>query len=530
MKKLRRFEMTEVKVKNDGFGNLGIETKEIIINENPFLHMVFKGLNLNIDEVERIDWMVKIQFNNKQEALKLKYSPLTLEGQTYYFWLSTPSDMKNLKALYIREDVVETVKQYESIVSCGFLDSLEGKVGVNINKDVTARLSLFLSSSYYTSIKPNYLVLPEVQYKTIQSIKTFENGQLVVKKDYEHYSVFSDGCGIVSPILMKRVAKELKLGYEPCFIGVRSVKLALKGLLVSVDFIKYFEDMYKGDTETLRKVNGVFEAKDMYGNWIKIDNNTIIVNPSMCKWANKISLEEYETKRPEALKDIMDALFITKTSKKEPAEYKRTSYQLLCQLGLNAKDYNELTKKTYERLSGVLKGDRDYIYHFLGAIDEDDDSETIEIAERLNYLLQIDFDRFYKLPWVRRTLANMVERSVKELCSGKFWVKGDFKTIVNAPLGILNFVINRKDIKEYPIQEINDSLKADEFWCNTEDKQVLACRFPIASFSEVGAINFVEDSLYKKYCGHWTKELVVFNAKDIRAKILSGADKLSLSA
>lgn len=108
MKKLRRFAMTEVKVKNDGFGNLGIETKEIITNENPFLYMMFKRLDLNIDEVDRIDWMVKIQFNNKEEALKLKDAPLTLEGQTYYFWLSSPSDMKNLKALYIREDVVET--------------------------------------------------------------------------------------------------------------------------------------------------------------------------------------------------------------------------------------------------------------------------------------------------------------------------------------------------------------------------------------------------------------------------------------
>lgn len=520
MKKLRRFEMTEVVVKNDGFGNYGIETKEIVINENPFLHMMFKGLNQNIDEVERIDWMIKVQFNNKEEALKLKDTPLTFNGNRYYFYLSSPSDMKNLKALYVREDVVGIVKQYESIVSCGWLDSLEGKTGVNVNKDVTARLSLFLSSSYHTSIKPNYLVLPEVEYKTIQSIKTFENGQLVVKEGYEHDSVFADGCGIATPALMKRVAKELKLGYEPCFLGVRSIKLALKGLLVSIDFVKYFNDMYKGDTETLRKVNGVIEARDMYGNWIKVDNNTIIVNPSMCKWASKISLEEYEAKRPEALKNIMDALFVTKASKKEPAEYKKTSYQLLCQLGLNAQDYNELTKETYNILSGVLKGDENYIYHFLGAIESEEDEE-VEIADRLSLLLRADFDRFYRLPWVRRTLANMVERSVKELCSGKFYVKGDFKTIVNAPLGILNYAMNR---------EINDTLEANEFWCNTEDKKVLACRFPIASFSEVGAMDFVEDDLYNKYCGHWTKELCAFNSRDIRAKILSGADKISLSA
>lgn len=526
MKKLRRFEMKEVTVKADGYGNFGLETKEIVINENPFLHMMFKGLNLNIDDVERTDWMVKVQFNNKEEALKLKDAPLILGESRYYYYLSSPSDMKNLKALYVREDVVGIVKQYESIVSCGWLDSLEGTTGVNVNKDVTARLSLFLSSSYHTNIKPNYLVLPEVEYKTIQNIKTFENGQLVVKEGYEHSSVFADGCGIASPALMRRVSKELQLGYEPCFIGVRSIKLALKGLLVSIDFIEYFKNTYKGDTDTLKLVGDTFYAKDVWGNWIKVDENTIIVNPSMCKWASKITLEEYEDKRPEALKDIMDALFITKTSKKEPTEYKRTSYQLLCQLGLNAQDYNELTKETYERLSGVLKGDKNYIYHFLGAIDSDD-AEEVEIADRLSLLLQADFDRFYKLPWVKRTLANMVERSVKELCSGKFWVKGDFKTIVNAPLGILNFVMNRTDEK---VQVINDTLQANQFWCNTQDKQVLACRFPIASFSEVGAMNFVEDDLYSKYMSHWTKELCVFNAKDIRAQILSGADKLSLSA
>ena len=350
MKKLRRFEMKEVTVKADGYGNFGLETKEIVINENPFLHMMFKGLNLNIDDVERTDWMVKVQFNNKEEALKLKDAPLILGESRYYYYLSSPSDMKNLKALYVREDVVGIVKQYESIVSCGWLDSLEGTTGVNVNKDVTARLSLFLSSSYHTNIKPNYLVLPEVEYKTIQNIKTFENGQLVVKEGYEHSSVFADGCGIASPALMRRVSKELQLGYEPCFIGVRSIKLALKGLLVSIDFIEYFKNTYKGDTDTLKLVGDTFYAKDVWGNWIKVDENTIIVNPSMCKWASKITLEEYEDKRPEALKDIMDALFITKTSKKEPTEYKRTSYQLLCQLGLNAQDYNELTKETYERL------------------------------------------------------------------------------------------------------------------------------------------------------------------------------------
>lgn len=253
----------------------------------------------------------------------------------------------------------------------------------------------------------------------------------------------------------------------------------------------------------------------MWGNWIKLDDNTIIINPSMYKWASKIRLEEYEDKRPAELADMMDAIFITKVSKKEPEEYKRTSYQLLCQFGLNAESYNELTKQTYDILSSVLKGEKNYIYHLLGGKSDSDEEEDVEIADRLSLLLQADFERFYKLPWVKRTLANFVEKGVKELFSGKFWVKGDFKTIVNEPLGILDYAMNR---------EINGTLKANEFWCNTQDKEVLVFRFPIASFSEVGAMNFVEDSLYSKYMNHWTKELCVFNSKDIREKILSGAD------
>lgn len=72
MKKLRRFEMKEVAVKSDGCGNFGFETEDIVINENAMLMMMFKGLDLNINEVDTIDWMVKVKFNNKEESLKLK--------------------------------------------------------------------------------------------------------------------------------------------------------------------------------------------------------------------------------------------------------------------------------------------------------------------------------------------------------------------------------------------------------------------------------------------------------------------------
>lgn len=193
----------------------------------------------------------------------------------------------------------------------------------------------------------------------------------------------------------------------------------------------------------------------------------------------------------------MDVLFITKTSKAKPADISKSSYQLLCQLGINADGYRNLTEPSYSLLSGVLKGDKYCIYRFLGALCEesfdDEDQEDIKISEKLNYLLQINFERFYKMSWIRKTLANMIDRKVNELCSGKYFVESNFKTICQEPLGILNYVVYR---------EIKGTLERDEFWCNSDEKEVLACRFPIASFSEAGTINLVSSSLYSKYCSH----------------------------
>lgn len=108
--------------------------------------------------------MVKVKFENKGQALELKNRILSLDENTYHYYLSTPRDMKKVKSIFVREDEFPIVKQYESIVSCGFLESLEGKTGVNINRDSTSRLSLFLSSSYHTNIRPNYLVLLENRF------------------------------------------------------------------------------------------------------------------------------------------------------------------------------------------------------------------------------------------------------------------------------------------------------------------------------------------------------------------------------
>lgn len=126
MKKLRRYKAIEVEIKNEGNDKYRFEQKEIILDERPMFMMMFRGLNINPDEVESIDWIIKVKFDSQEDALKCRKYPIVLDDKTYHFYLSTPSDMKNNKAIYVREDVFSLVKQYEDIVSCGCINLLEG--------------------------------------------------------------------------------------------------------------------------------------------------------------------------------------------------------------------------------------------------------------------------------------------------------------------------------------------------------------------------------------------------------------------
>ncbi|EOU1723621.1 hypothetical protein M1Z83_000618 [Clostridium perfringens] len=505
MRKLKRYETKTIEITNEG-----VKEKGIVLNECPWLELLLPEINY-VGNISDVIIKLKLRDDNQIELLK-KHQYITYRGERYYFYIATPSDMKKNQCLMVNEKYYDKFLELEKITSCNIFENEE----FCINKDITSRFSLFWSSSFRTNIKPNYLVLEEATYKRIQSIKTIEDDKLVVKKSFEHEVTFADGCGIASPDMFKRVAEELQLDYIPYFMCIRSIKLALKGLLVSVDFIKYFEDMYKGDNDFIKKIDGVFYIKDMWGNWVKVDSNTIIINPTMAKWSKLLNLEQFETTRPTEHADIMDSLFITKVSKKENKNVIKTNYQLLLQLGLNMEDYYSLTEATRTFLRSVLYKDKMATLKFLGAVATEENEDEFNLGEKLSCLLGLDFDRFIKLPWVQKSLAGMVERAVKELVSAKFYIEGSFKTIVQSPLAILNYAITG---------EIDDPLQENEFWCNTDDQQALIARNPIASFSEIQDIRLVENDLYSKYyCGHWGNELLVFNAKDITASIMSGAD------
>ncbi len=523
-----KFEMIDLTAKK---GEL--EPSIVTLNECVFTETV----NLMLDEKEKlvnkgsIDWLLKIKAD-KNLLLENVGKPYIHKEQRFFFWISTPSDARKSTCIYVREDKLSLIRQYESVVSQNWLsENLEG-TEVSINKDIL-RVSLQLSSAYKTSIQPKIVIIPEVEYSTTQMVRTFKGEELVEGEETIN-SVAFDGQGVASPELFARIKEDLEVKHDLCFAGFRIGTLACKGLLVSVDFIQYFNDLHAviGDNDNFKKVNNAFFIKDVYGDMQEIDNNTIILPTSCTKWyKNFNSMKEIAERTNPKYAEIVNTLFITKVNKsatKLKNENKKTSYQLLSQLSLTNNEYNELTQPTYDLLAKLLNPsksnsdiydeltmeNKEAVLQYLSVFEENEVGANL--SSKLSTLLSYDYERFAKEGFVRKNLAIQIEKTVKELASGSVFIEGShFKTLASEPLAFLYFSATR---------ELKANLGKGEFWCNSDEKQILSARYPIAMYSEIQVMNLVENNFYSHYCKHWTKELLVFNIKDITAQLMSGAD------
>lgn len=524
--------------------SLGEKTlvKKADINECLFTKMINELLPAEekLQHLDNIDWLLKIEGSEDTSTAQKQFKNLVKKNFTYNdkefkFWLSTPSDMKKNSAIFVRADKWSMIKEYEKIVSNDWLtdSNLLGKE-VSINKDIN-RLALFMSSGYMTSIQPKRVIIPDTLYKTTMNIRTFKEGSIYELEERMETleSTPFDGQGIMSLEVAKRIKKDLELEHEVFFAGFRIFNGACKGLLVAIDFMKYFKELYKaGNTPYLRKnIAGQFKILDAYGDWQTIDNNTLLLPQSTVKWHNNVSsMRELEEKTDKRYSNILNSLFVTKTNKsksKIEKENKFTSYQLLTQLALTMPEYFKLASPTHDFLASLLAPSKSISgEHEISLINKEtvlkylsvyEDEETgANLGSKISTLLSADYEMYSKEDFVRKEIALMIEKTAKNLASGKIYIEGShFKTLASEPLAFLDFVATR---------ELNGTLGKKEFWCNSDEKVILASRYPIAMYSEIQKINLVNNDLYKKYCSHWTKELLVFNIKDITAYMMSGAD------
>ncbi|MEA4825155.1 MAG: hypothetical protein VB130_00750, partial [Clostridium sp.] len=461
VKKLNMYKIYNISngdLSKESFTEEELLEREITLSENNLIrkYLKFKGIktgDMHLDNIIKVALRYESKDKENEKAMELLKNGITFRCQKFIQLLSSPTMMKKegqddfynedfrCEYLFIAEEDKEFIKTFEGITSLGKLIEKYDKEELAINKDVISRLSLNTSSSYEIDYSPNIVVLPSTTYTYVSNYCYFKDGdyskleyQENVKKEHE----FQDGCGLMSPKMAKIIQKQLQVNYPIDWVGIRMDKgLAVKGLLVKVDFNKYFKEKYVENTPYFEKREDGFYTLDFWKNWVNISNADIIINTNMAKWAKWWETEEelyteLKKEKYDKYRYILTNLYVTKFNKKYPKEYSRTNYQLISNLALTPKELESLSEETYDMYQKALSLDIDYVRLLLGDI-VDEENEELNVIDKVHYLLQSTEDAL-TLPSVRKVVISMVNKKIKELSAGKFYVKGNYKVASTCPI------------------------------------------------------------------------------------------------
>lgn len=529
------------------------EVKEIMLTDSfgMELYLQFKEIKVK-DKKINIDNIIKIMLPaDEEKALEiLQNGYIDESGKKYIALATTTGFMKKeelsegriarkegtCEYLFIDEEDKEFVDLFHKVVSCGKIQEKLNTTKMQINKDVISRISLAFSTTnkipYYW--KDKIAILPETTYKYAREYVTLDkealkDGQIELNKpkveSVEHTAF--DGFGLASPEFCDMLSE--KYGYKIDYFGLRMYPTATKGLCVRFPFVQYFEDNFKADNDVFKKdINGDFWTLDRWNKPVNISKCSLILNETQCKWAKWYSsmdeiYKAIEKEEYKAYKDLFYSVYIARVNKEELEQYTRMNYQLLNVTNITPLEIANLTAYDEEMYTSMIADnskDRniDRIKIFMGDMAKNDD-EGLRASTKVQYLMQQN-DRFYKTKFAKETIARNLEKYINELCGGKFYVKGNYKTLACCPITMCEWIMSRKSTTE-----IKEGLQERQFYVANEiGKRVLA-RNPLASFHEPQQIELIEHNSLKKYLGEdYSSEIIFFNMQDDTAKMLSGAD------
>lgn len=483
-----------------------------------------------ISEVALLELKNGIKFN------EVKYIPFITSPSM----MKKGSNRRKCEWLFIKEEYKKFRDIYRDIISIGKIERLREKDKICVNKDIISRESLSLSGSYKINNNPYLLILPSQAYKHISNYITIDKETGELKEQLNEVKKFEafDGCGLMSPQMAEKIKKELDCEYNIDFAIIRNFPIAVKGLVVKCDFIKYYNDNYKEDTEWFKKVDDEFYVKDIYDCWIQLSKVDLIVTTNMAKWSKLWSakkdnlnddrnindaIKEAIESKYNKYKDALNKLYITKVNKAALNEYTKISYQVLNNLALTTQELREIQSKSIEYLYKVVNLETDYIKMYLGDlssdIEQDEDGNVLNdvtASTKAHRLLQVS-DSFIEGKAVKGIVSNNIKKSCHEVVC-KPYVKGNFKYAIDDPICFLRWIMTR-DL------ESSRELKEGQFYVPREVGSVVMTRNPLAIANEVHRIELVKNEALDKYFGDLTNEIIMFNTADNMGFISSGSDR-----
>lgn len=523
-------------ISNEKLIGRGIDTIEL--DESLFTHY-YSTWSGATGEVFATDDFIKVEFEHDVDIIE---KVITLDNIKYVFYLASASDLKKSSAIFIKENLAESLgKELIQNTTGDIVSRLEG-MDVVINK-IQAYISFMFSGATKTNIEPKVVVIEEPKYKytglhtVLKSVETLEFKEETIETNLSAF----DGQGIMSLGLAERIRQELNSKREDNkqldyinFITFRLFTIGGKGMCIAVDIKEQLQKVWIqfGDSEGLKKLNERLYVKDIYGAWHDVDSIDMILNESQTKlikyFKSNEDIENAKNQVPDDFKGIVNSLYICKHNENTlKTDRTKMNYQFLQALSITPNDILELIKNDKEMLEQALTDiDSMLIVNNLVEIKDInvEDDEEQESTNSFNLVLDlVKYDEsFLKDKFVLEQIRRLYMSKIKRLCYGKVFMNDmAYRLCVQDPQAYMNFIATR----DMETARTSECLQEGEYNVigRPDGQRTVIGRNPLSGHQEMVKFENTRNK-YIDSLGYECDSIIVFNSYDATPSRMSGMD------
>ena len=511
---LLKIDMKEIKISDDK-NEISLDKKEynehLLNQQHSLLLRQIKLITKKEDNLIKEFILVDCSIGKKKdkELENLLRNGFYLNNIKYVLFGKSSSQAKEGIICFVEESISEELNKRITLDI-----DLSGKMVIS---KIEAYLKLTMSGCDFLSFIPNIVVVDD--YETLikdqkikyvipttkefvnQYGKTIEYTDWKVEEGVRNISLQPfDGMGVHSFETNKKFKEDLNIPEEDNVVSFQIRCVGLKGLSTAFDIHKWFKE------------NNIEIITDIWGDTHDTKNVDCIWTKSQFKLAKYFdSIEDYKN-RLIKYNHVVGISKFNKTIKQEKAMF-RMNFQYLQALNLTEEKIKKIVNYTKNFYEKIINGDEFYTIKFLGLLDSQD-SRDIENANS-NYMKAILINpEMVNDRAVNRNIYECLKKKINELKLGKAYVKGRYSFAVGDLVGFMEYVSGMK---------VNGCLEVRQLYSKGVLGTRAVFRSPLVHNSEVNKIEFVENELANKWCGH-LENVNMFNVKDISLPQEGGQD------
>ncbi|MCR1833159.1 hypothetical protein NSA56_01945 [Oceanobacillus caeni] len=320
-------------------------------------------------------------------------------GEKYIYFVSSASQIRNNKAMFIKESVWN---KHKGSLMCGLSDEvINSKGGINQTKYQAYKSLSTTASVEWTDFNIDEVIVVDDLVTNVKDDVDYINRDTykidrIEDKELEFES--TDGVGMILPDVAKGKNFQIRLPW-------------IKGLLASYNFLEQAKTY--GNT----KVTDIWDRE-----WdIEKDNIKIILTKSQMKMSNYYkSWEEYK----QYFKDNnCQAAILNIEDDKEDIPDSRLNYQYLQSLvDVSDKELKELASDSIEEIL-KLGRDKDVMLDVMGAVEGNKNKNNFQKALYM-------YPELLRDPHAKETIKSKKDSLIKKAKAGKLKIKGKYTYII----------------------------------------------------------------------------------------------------